>query len=241
MNSPLTTEQSGQSGGARLACQVWTASAGAARSAHLALLDEVELERRARYRRDEDRDRFTVAAALLRLVVAGETGLDPAAVRVDRTCPGCAAQHGKPQIAGGAVHVSVSHSGDAVVLAVTRAAPIGVDVEVVGDRDVTGLARTVLGAAEPMRRDADFYTYWCRKEAIVKATGDGLRVPLIEVVVSAADEPARLVAYRGAPLAATLRDLSIDGGYAASVAILAEGELDVEMQDASGILTTLDR
>ena len=63
-------------------CEVWWAGPELARPAHLALLDATELDPRERLRDPEDRSRFTVAAALLRLVVSRHTGDDPAAVTV---------------------------------------------------------------------------------------------------------------------------------------------------------------
>jgi 4'-phosphopantetheinyl transferase len=222
-------------------CQVWLADLDLVRPAHLALLDSVEQVRRARYYEEADQDRFTVAAVMLRLAVAGETGLAPAAVRVDRSCPGCGEPHGKPRVLDTDVHVSVSHSGGKVALAMTRDAPVGVDVESVTKRDTTGLVRSVLGGAEPLARPEDFYTYWCRKESVVKATGDGLRVPLVNVVVSPADTPPRLVSYQGAPLVASMCDLPAGPGYVAVVTVLAGGGLTVKVRDAAELLALPDR
>lgn len=220
-----------------MTCQVWFADLGAELPEHVALLDPVEQNRRTGYRRAADRSRFTVAAALLRLVVADQTGIDPGAVQVDRSCRRCGAPHGKPHIRNADLHVSISHSGDKVALALCHHAPVGVDVETIAERDITGLSRKVLTAAEVVGRPEDFYTYWCRKEAVVKATGDGLRVPLTQVVVSPAGAPARLISYQGAPLSASLRDLPADPGYAAAVAVLAEGELEVRVHDAAGVMS----
>lgn len=221
-------------------CQVWFADIGSARPAHLDLLDQVERQRRARYAQDADKARFTIGAALLRLAVAAETGIAPTRVKVDRTCLRCAEPHGKPRVVGADVHVSIAHSGDRVALAFTRAAPVGIDVEVITARDLTGVGRVVITAAEPIASPRDFYTYWCRKEAIVKATGDGLQVPLIEVVVSAADTAARLISYQGATLVVSVCDLPIAGDYAAALAVLADGKIEVEMHDAADLLSRSD-
>src|SRR5438067_3838099 len=79
-------------------CEVWWAGPELARPAHLALLNAGELDRRERLRRPVDRARFTVGAALLRLVVSRYTGDDPTAVTVDRTCADCGEMHGKPRV-----------------------------------------------------------------------------------------------------------------------------------------------
>lgn len=217
-------------------CQVWFADIALQQAAHLALLDDIERGRRERYRQDVDQARFATGAALLRLVVAAELGIAPTSVRVDRACHRCGAPHGKPRVLGANLHVSVSHSGDLVALALTRDAPVGVDVEVMTDRDTAGLARTVLTDSEEIRGPADFYSYWCRKEAVVKATGDGLQVPLVDVVVSPPEAPARLISYQGAPLTCSMRDLPVDVGYAAALAVLAEGDLEIQIEDAAEMM-----
>src|SRR5690348_2316687 len=77
-----------------------------------------ERERLVAYRRAEDRARFVAAAGLLRLVVGERLGRPPASVAIDRTCPDCERPHGRPTVVGGALSVSVSHSGDRVAVAV---------------------------------------------------------------------------------------------------------------------------
>lgn len=220
----------------RIECTVWVAGLGLAHPAHVDMLNPAERERHAAYRMAADRDRFAIGAALLRLVAAAELGVGAAAVPVDRACRRCQAQHGKPRIPETGLHVSISHSGDKVVLALTRVAPIGVDVEEMARRDTAGLARSVLAPGEQITGPADFYTYWCRKEAVVKATGDGLRVPFVNVVVSPPGAPARLVSYQDKPIACTISDLATTAGYAGAIAVLADGELLVRMHDAADLL-----
>lgn len=226
---------------ARLRCQVWLAHVSDCRPAHRSLLDEVELDRLRRYPVAADRARFTVAAALVRIVAGQRLGIPPREVVVDRSCPGCDRAHGKPVLRGvGAPHVSVSHSGELVAVAVTDAAPIGVDIEAVTERDHAGLATTFLAATETVDGPSDFYTLWTRKEAVVKATGDGLRMPLRQVLVGDPAGPARLVGYGGAALPGCLRDLPLEPGYAGAVAVLAEGSLEVEISRGEEVLASWD-
>lgn len=231
---PSSVEDAG--GRAPLA-EVWLADLRAERAAHHALLDPVEQRRRAAYARDVDRSRFTVAAALLRLVAARECGMPPEAVRVERRCPRCPAPHGKPRLVDTLLHVSVSHSEERVAVAVTRAAPIGVDVEHVRRADIAGLAEAVLADDEPLTRPEEFFVYWCRKEAVVKATGDGLCTPLRAVRVSPAREPARLLSYRGGPVPCALADLDVGSGYAGAVAVLTDRPLRVRIRDGAALLS----
>lgn len=229
----MTDEQPGQA----LTSWVWVADISLLRPCHTLLLDETENARRSAYRRADDRARFTVAAALLRLVLAAELRICAAAVPIDRTCTDCGRPHGKPRIVDHDVHVSVSHSGAKVAVGLTYVAPIGLDVEMISSRAVEGLEPFYLTPHEPVQQPEDFFTYWCRKESAVKATGDGMRTPLAEVRVSPANHPARLVSYRGRPLVAAIEDLPVGAGYAGAVSVLAPGDLELVVADAAPLFT----
>jgi 4'-phosphopantetheinyl transferase len=213
-------------------CEVWWAGPASARPAHLALLDATELDRRTRLRRPIDRARFTVAAALLRLVVSRHTGIDPASVTIDRTCHSCGRMHGKPNVPGTGLGVSISHSGSRVAVACAPGAQVGVDVEEVsGQPDPEALVHDVLTDAEAAHLDAQgrrdrvhaLLTYWTRKEAVLKATGDGLRVPMSSIAVSAPLERPRLEAHASRPeLVGRLHMWPLDPGpgHVAAIGIL---------------------
>ncbi len=218
---------------------VWWAGPDQARTEHLDLLTGVEAARREALRQAADRDRFTVAAALLRLVAGRLTGLAPERVPVERGCARCGRPHGRPRISGYDVHVSISHSAGRVAVA-TAAVPVGVDVEQVRQIAVDELGSQTLGPDERADDVAGFFTYWARKESAVKATGDGLAVPLSGVLVSPPDQPARLLGYRTRPgLVATMCDLSPGAGYAAAVTLLAAGPCRATEHDAGELLRSV--
>lgn len=219
-----------------LPCAVWFADPRVADQAALLLLDPLERARRERLCMPADRDRFTVAAALLRAATGATLGIAPASVQIARRCPSCGVAHGKPHLPGTGLFVSVSHSHHLVAVAVTRTAPVGIDVEHVAPRDTAGLSRVVLAPDESASDAADFYRYWCRKEAVVKATGDGLRVPLVNVRVSRPDAPPELVRYRGERRSCALADLDLGPHYAGALAMLADGKLDVATHDGVPLL-----
>jgi 4'-phosphopantetheinyl transferase len=107
---------------------------------------------------------------------------------------------------------------------VSNAGEVGVDVQQVGEGPVHELSPLVLAESEVqyVAVARDFFTYWTRKEALVKATGDGVTVPLSEVVVTPPGTPPRLLGYpRPGGLAAQLRDLSPDPGYVGALAVLS--------------------
>jgi 4'-phosphopantetheinyl transferase len=231
-------------------CQIWWARPRHARPWLERLLDQAERDRRGRLHRKGDQDRSTVAVALTRLVIGRHTGRHPSLLHFDRTCATCGAQHGKPRLTGddSGLQFSVSHSGERVAVAVVRGAGVGVDVEqVVPDLDVDALARQVLSEEEraalgrlaPADRQGGFLTFWTKKEALLKATGDGLRVPLPDIVVSGpADAPLlqRWSASQAPPAIVSLHVLHPGAGYVASLAVIGLQTVRVFELDAGKLL-----
>ena len=226
-----------------------------AASGHIAFLDETERQRWADYRRDADRERFLAGCALAKMVIADSTGQRPGDVSFDRTCRNCGRPHGKPAIRGGRLELSVAHSGDLVAVALATA-PVGVDVEQLEGRtrplgrdgDPDALARLTLADTEraaraavpPPGRARAFLVAWTRKEAVTKATGDGLRAAFRDVIVAADHGRPRLVAwpYPQTPESVSVHDLDTEAGYVAALAVIGRCEL-VRARDGSALLTGL--
>jgi 4'-phosphopantetheinyl transferase len=236
--------------------EVWWARRQDASDRYLTLLDETERRRWTNCRRDADRERFLAGCVLAKAALARYAGLRPADVRFDRTCGQCGEPHGKPAVRDiNALEHSVAHSGDLVAVAVAGH-PVGVDVEQLdgrphplgGDGDPDALARLVLSAAEqaflaqvpPDGRARAFLIAWTRKEAVTKATGDGLRTPFGEVVVAADAGPPRLASwpYPRDPREVTLLDLDAAAGYVAALAVLGRCAA-VTARDGSALLAEL--
>jgi 4'-phosphopantetheinyl transferase len=214
----------------RPTCDVWWATLSDVRPEHVALLNSVEHGRRERYVRTEDRDRFTLGVAMTRLALGPLLGLPPAMVPLTRACRDCGEPHGPPAVAGGPL-LSVSHSGDRVAMALSAHGPVGVDVEECSRQLDNAIERHVLAPAESAAPDdRGIFAYWTRKEALVKATGDGLRAPMTEITVSPPDEPPRLIAWSGrADLVGriTMRALEPGPGYAACLALIDQPGAEV--------------
>lgn len=204
---------------------VWWASPGHALPWHRAFLSAAEVKRADAFRRDADRDRFTTANALLHLAAGRHLGAVPA---VDRTCTRCGEPHGKPLIEG--LHVSVSHSGDLIAVALTELGPIGVDVEeTTRHADIESMLPYVFSgdelAALPDPSE-HFYQVWTRKESILKATGEGLHVRMSTLTVLPD------------PGSHNVRDLIAPRpGYAAAVTVLAADPFTVTEFDGAELLT----
>lgn len=204
-------------------CEILWARLDQLQPAHETFLSPVERERWDRLRRPADRERSALGAALLRLAVGEALGIEPQDVTVRRECPTCGGAHGKPSIPDTDLHVSVTHSGQWAGVAVTTAGPVGLDVEEISDRfSVESLSRMVLSPAETGHDG--FFVYWTRKEAILKATGDGLRESMTKLTVSAPGQPARLLDAAGRPdlvELTQLHDLAPGAGYAAAAAVIS--------------------
>lgn len=223
-------------------CEIYLARRPDLRPEHGRLLDAAEQARSARFRQPADQARFVLGAALLRLAAGRQLGVPAASVRVDRSCGRCGAQHGRPVLAGSAVQASVSHSGDRVAVALTSAGPVGIDVEATTALDHRPLLELVCTAAEAthVRCPDDFYSYWTRKEAVLKATGEGLRRPMTDLTVSPpADHPAliTLAGHRAGDW--QLADVPAGPGYRAAAAVLTSGRVEFARADTTSLLGAL--
>ncbi|MFI0351933.1 4'-phosphopantetheinyl transferase family protein [Actinomadura sp. 9N407] len=238
---------------------VWWAARNDARPGLIGLLDPAERGRRGRYLREADRDRFTLGVAITRLVAGARLGIPAERVPLTRACADCDQPHGPPVIAGGPAllpadpaathlsvsqpsvpHLSVSHSGDLVAVAVSPYGPLGVDVEEDSGRIGDDIAGHLLAPGEDAGGPAGLLAYWTRKEALLKATGDGLRVPMGDLRVSAPDEPPRLLSWEGRPGLdgrIAMHGLAPRTGYAACLALLDHpDEVPVQERSAAGML-----
>lgn len=151
-----------------------------------ALLSADERLRWQRFARADDRQRFLLVRALVRTVLARELGVPPQDLVFQADI------HGKPRVilpAAATLHFNLSHTHGLSVLAVSRQAEVGVDVEALGrEVELLALARRyfatpevlALEALAPVPQRELFFALWTLKEAWVKAKGLGLRVPLDE-------------------------------------------------------------
>ncbi|MBB2934882.1 4'-phosphopantetheinyl transferase [Amycolatopsis bartoniae] len=205
-------------------CAIWWAAPLPNDPEYLTLLDEPEQGRHRAYRLEIDQRRFLTGRVMAKTVLGERLGLSAQEVRFDATCDDCGKPHGKPRIKG--VEFSISHSGDRIGLAVTTA-PVGLDVETENRKADDSLISYALNEAEQKalnglsaaERASAFFQYWTRKEALMKATGKGLKIPLQSITL----DGARLAASTHAalnPNSTWLQDLTPGEGYRAAVAIL---------------------
>ncbi len=201
-----------------------------------ATLARDECSRNARFRFADDQRRFIVARGALRDLLARYLGIHPTDVRFEYNA------FGKPALSpvlGSDLTFNVSHSAGLGFIAVAAAADIGVDVESVQWRpDYQEVARQFFSVAElahldglPAEARADaFFRCWTKKEALVKARGEGLGMALRSFPVPLDGEPGPHPAdLRGAsadPFPGrrwTLHTLRPAPGYIGALAVEGDG------------------
>jgi 4'-phosphopantetheinyl transferase len=186
-----------------------------------------EVERADRFRFDWHRRVFVLGRAVLRALVASYSRIPPEEASFTY------GPKGKPALGGGQcpLRFNVSNSGDLAAYAFTSDYEIGVDVEHRVRRiEIEAIARRffasdevadLLALPEDKRQEA-FFNCWTRKEAYIKAVGEGLSVPLDSFQVTLQPGvPARMLALDGSAAAAqrwTLHTFTPAPDYAGAIA-----------------------
>jgi len=195
------------------------------------LLAEDERERAARFKFDRDRSRYIVGRGLLRLLLAEYLGLAPEQIRF------AYGDYQKPRLEHDGLWFNLAHSGPVALFAFSHSGEVGIDVEL----DHANFAReriaelyfsptevAVLRSLPETLQARAFLTCWTRKEAFVKARGDGLSLLLasFDVSLDPSSPPALLRTEWSVdePTQWCLRDLSDpEMGYVAALAMRSHG------------------
>ena len=197
-----------------------------------ATLSTLEVERADRFAHEKARHRFVAGRGIIRSLLARYLQVDPRELSFSYT------ESGKPSINGANppdIRFNLSHAGQTALYAITRGREIGVDVEE-ADRQVSDerIARRFFAPAEVAQLEAlpaderrqGFLRCWTRKEAYVKALGEGmLSSPPSSFAVSLCPEEPALLNATGTRAEQIdrwrLEDLSVAGRYIAAVCLEA--------------------
>lgn len=191
-----------------------------------------EVTKAKRFHFPKDQNHFVAGRGILRSLLGSYLHTDPARLRFSYN------SYGKPSIqATGGEHeikFNVSHSNGLALLAFTRGHEVGVDVEYVradfacaevAERFFSPSEVSALRALDAGDFTEAFFNCWTRKEAFIKALGEGLSCPLASFSVSLAPrEPAALLGVEGGAEALSrwfMRELHPRRGYAAALALEA--------------------
>lgn len=156
------------------------------------------------------------AHALVRETVAAYAAVTPDRVVLTHECPRCGGDdHGRPRIVPVPAlrhppYVSLARAGDVCAVAVTDTGEVGIDIERSGAGAGLGLS------------DGDQTLTWVRTEALLKASGLGLRVDPRHVRLGRTDRPPALTGWRSPyprPDPVWMTDLDLPG-HVAALAVL---------------------
>ena len=192
----------------------------------LGVLSDQERDRARRFRFERLQQQFTIAHGALRVLLGRYLAVAPERLRFDEGPHGkpqlaeVSASHG-PAEAGrhrssrdldeAGLHASIrfnlSHSDDLAVVAVAADRDVGVDIEALRPvPEIEEIARRYFSDREAIEllqsagdaRERNFFRIWTRKEAFIKAIGEGLSCPLDSFAVSFdREDAARVVELRG--------------------------------------------
>ena len=202
---------------------------------YLATLSADERSRADRFHFDRDRQHFIAARGILRSILGLYLN------RAPRSLSFTYSSHGKPALQlpsdVQSIRFNLSHSQGMALYAVARDREVGVDLEVMRDgpqteeiaeRFFSSREISTLRALPPSLQTSAFFLCWTRKEAYIKARGEGLSLPLDQFDVSLTPgEPAELLGTRPDPLEAdrwSLKDLTPETpGYGSALAVEGRG------------------
>jgi 4'-phosphopantetheinyl transferase len=191
-----------------------------------------EISKAERFYFEEDRRHFIAARGLLRTILGRYLETDPSCLRFWYQL------YGKPALVGEnckTYSFNLSHSHGLLLLAITRGREIGIDVEWVraesagqeiAERFFAPNEVAKLSSLPKAQKDEAFFRCWTRKEAYVKAKGEGLTIPLDQFEVSLSPgEPAKLlhIASSGESCDWYLEELHPGPGYIAALAVRERG------------------
>jgi 4'-phosphopantetheinyl transferase len=219
-------------------CVVYFASLRAYNAGLTAWLTVDELARTSRCYTGLEFQLSVLGKVLVRFLAAAVLGIDPMRVPVRLLCHCGSSQHGRPYIDSDVLlDYSVAHSGDQLVLALSRGdydsrgmgSRVGIDIEL-----RSALCLDALDAVcSPYERrnlvslvDArELVKVWTRKEALLKSSGHGLSIAPAEISLTKPTQPPRVLARpsrfsTSRPI--NMQDLPAPSGYVCSIAQLGD-------------------
>jgi len=185
------------------------------------ILNDVERKRADAFYFERDRRRWSIARGVLKTVLGNRLQCDPARIEFEEE------GNGKPKLAGDSNRLSfnLSHSGERMLLGIADGLPIGVDTELIKPlNDHIGIAERFFAGAEydvlvnslSTEQLGLFYRIWTKKEAYIKATGEGLSCDLKRFVVPLEATDGAVVCDPPDEMNWHIYELPVESGYVAS-------------------------
>ncbi len=193
-------------------------------------LSEEEREKARRMKIEKPRKYYMASRGLLRQILAAYVKQAPELLEFEY------GPNGKPTLSekfdNSGIKFNVSHSHGLALCCVTREREIGADIEKMRDDvEITDISKRFFSSREHEEliklpvddQKRGFYNCWTRKEAYLKATGQGLTFPLSQFDMSLTPgEPAVMIAHQSDPGQVSMWsivDLDVGPDYAAAIAV----------------------
>jgi len=156
--------------------------------AYWGILDEAEQAQAGKFKNKLLHKRYVESHGRLRNLLAQTLNQPPQKIRIR------IAKHGKPYLADyPELAFNLSHTADRLVIAMSWNCQLGVDIEIYKKRiNLSGLVDKCFAKEEAVywtqlpeaEKNHTFYHFWTRKEAFVKATGQGISLGLNQCVIN---------------------------------------------------------
>ena len=180
---------------------VWRASLDQPAANYAILLSSDEQMRAKRFRFEQKQRQFIVGRGILRIILGRYLNSPPEDLKFEYRASG------KPTLSAGMLQselcFNLSHSEEMMLLAVTQKREVGIDLEYIRPNlDIEKLAEQFFSPSERAELDAlrsekklhSFFSGWTRKEAYLKARGDGMTYPWDQFSISMdCDQSAKLL------------------------------------------------
>lgn len=203
---------------------VWLGQFSTQNAVNHHILSPDEIKRAKRFIDPVICERFIIGRVMLRQVISQYINIPPEDIAF------IYGTKGKPHILNHPIHFNLSHAHDQLLLAVSLDKVIGVDIEYKRPMDnMATVAQMNFSAYEqsiffnlPDSQKVDvFYQLWTRKEAYIKAVGDGFSLPLSGFDITLDDNPRLLHSLNDDVDRWVFRSLEVENDYAATVCMTA--------------------
>jgi len=187
------------------------------------VLDAAEQAHVGKFKNDLLRKRYVEVHGRLRNVLAQRLNESPEKINIKK------AEHGKPYLADNPeLAFNLSHSENAMVIAIGWNCRLGVDMELSKPRtNLIGLVEKCFADEEiaywnglsDVEKTVEFYRFWTRKEAFVKATGRGIGLGLSDCVINPENQTEFLRVPAGCGQASTwhVQDIALGQGVCSAL------------------------
>lgn len=213
-------------------CHIWYFNSNDVSANLVNMLSEVEKIRYSSYKFKKDKSRFLKSATSLRILLSLYTKISVDNLIICRKCNECGKYHGKPKLINfKEINFSVSYSQNMIVIALYKNHEIGIDIEFINyDFPYEEIIEETLATGELKKYNImcqneklkNFYFYWTIKEALTKASGNGLNDNFNRIEIDQDNDSIKVIKYPNLTINyqdISLRSMAFQDNYMLSLAV----------------------